>query len=271
MEDDGIRNLIIAVIVVGLVAGAWLFKDVWMPAEPAPPAPPPAAETDEPDAPLEPLYPVDPIEPRAEGGELIPLPSLEDSDEYFELALVDLFGADLENMLADELLIERTVGTTDNLARSRVPERIRPLGRLPGSFLVDGVDETTGYYLSPENYARYDGVVAMLEAATVDDMMDTYRRFYPLLNEAYRMLGYPDGHFNDRVVEIVDLLLATPEPPGPIELIHEKVLYEYRDPELEALSGGQKMLLRMGPANAARVKSTLRSLRAELTAIAEPD
>ncbi len=270
MEDNGIRNLVFGVIVVALGAGAWLFRDAWMPAEPPSPAAEPA-EPAEPDVPLEPLYPVDPIEPAADGGELIPLPSLENSDEYFELALIDLFGADLESMLADELLIERTVGTTDNLARNRVPERIRPVGRVPGSFLVDGTDESTGYFLSPENYARYDGVVAMLESASVTDMTDTYRRFYPLLNEAYRMLGYPDGHFNDRVVEVVDLLLATPEPGGPIELIHEKVLYEYRDPELEALSGGQKMLLRMGPANAARVKSTLKALRAELTAISEPD
>jgi hypothetical protein len=270
MEDDGIRNLVVGVIVVGVVAGAWLFRDAWMPAEP-PPEPEPATEPAEPAAPLEPLHPVDPIEPRAGGGELIPLPSLEDSDEYFGLALVDLFGADLEGMLADELLIERAVGTTDNLARNRVPERIRPVDRLPGRFTVDGVDETTGFYISPDNYERYDDVVTMFEDAAVSDMMDTYRRFYPLLNEAYRMLGYPDGHFNDRVVEVVDLLLDTPEPDGPIELIHEKVLYEYRDPELEALSGGQKMLLRMGPVNAKRVKASLRALRAELATASEPD
>lgn len=271
MEDNGIRTLLIAAIVIGLAAGAWLFRDVWMPAEPIPAEPAPQAGSAEPDAPLEPVYPVAPIEPRADDGELIALPPLEDSDEYFVLALIDLFGADLEDMLADELLIERTVGTTDNLARGRVAERIRPVGRLPGSFMVSGSDETTGYFINPENFARYDGVVTMLEQAPVTDLMDTYRRFYPLLNEAYQLLGYPDAHFNDRVVEIVDLLLATPVPDGPIELTREKVLYEYRDPRLEALSGGQKMLVRMGPANAERVKSTLRALRAELTATPGPN
>lgn len=271
MEDNGSRTLLIVVIVVGLAAGAWLFRDLWMPADV--PAPPPPAEPApaEPAPTLEPLYPVAPIQPRDEGGELIPLPPLEDSDEYFALALIDLFGPDLDALLADDLLIERAVGTVDNLGRGRVPERIRPLGAVPGSFVVDGSGEETGFVMSPRNYERYDDVVTMLEKAPASDLVDTYRRFYPLMNEAYRLLGYPDGHFNDRAVEIVDLLLATPEPAGPIELVRDKVLYEYRDPALESLSSGQKMLLRMGPRNAARVKTVLRTLRGELTAPAEPD
>lgn len=269
MEDNGSRTLLIVVIVVGLAAGAWLFRDLWMPADV--PAPPPPAEPEPTEAApaLEPLYPVAPIQPRDEGGELIRLPPLEDSDEYFALELIVLFGPDLEGLLADDLLIERAVGTVDSLGRSRVPERIRPVGRLPGSFVVEGSGEETGYFMSPRNYERYNDVVAMLEQAPVGDLVDTYRRFYPLMNEAYRLLGYPDGHFNDRAVEIVDLLLATPEPAGPIELARNKVLYEYKDPALESLSSGQKMLLRMGPQNAARVKTVLRALRAELTAPAE--
>jgi hypothetical protein len=271
MEDNGSRTLLIVVIVVGLAAGAWLFRDLWMPVE-APP-PPPLAEPGpaEPAPALEPLYPVAPIQPRDAGGELIPLPPLEDSDEYFALALVDLFGPDLDGLLAEDLLIERTVGTVDNLGRGRVPERIHPVSRLPGSFVVEGSGEETGYFMSPRNYDRYNDVVAMLEQAPAADLVETYRRFYPLMNEAYRLLGYPEGHFNDRAVEIVDLLLATPEPAGPIELVRDKVLYEYQDPALESLASGQKMLLRMGPANAARVKTMLRALRAELTVPAEAD
>ncbi len=271
MEDNGSRNLLIVVIVVGVAAGAWLFHDLWMPAEAPPPPPPAEPAPAEPVPTLEPLYPVAPIEPRDGGGELIPLPPLEDSDEYFALALVDLFGPELDALLADDLLIERTVGTVDNLGRGRVPERIRPVGRLPGSFVVDGSGDETGFLMSPRNFERYNDVVAMLEQAPPGELVDTYRRFYPLLNEAYRLLGYPDGRFNDRAVEIVDLLLATPEPDGAVELVREKVLYEYEDPALESLSSGQKMLLRMGPANAARVKTVLKALRAEMTASADTD
>ena len=100
------------------------------------------------------------------------------------------------------------------------------------------------------------------------DLVDTYRRFYPLLEEAYRALGYPDAHFNDRVVEVIDLLLATPRPDQPIELVRESVLYQFRDPELEALTAGQKMMIRMGPENADRVAGVLEAVRVEIT---QPD
>ncbi len=269
MEDNDMRWVLGGLILLLLAGGAWLFRDVLVPPE-APPAevpveaPPPPPARD-----LGPLHPVEPIEPRGASGELIPLPDLDESDEYFAIALEDVFGSGLEDLLANDLLIERTVGTVDNLARGRVPERIRPIGRLPGTFLVDGTGGDVGYMLSPRNFARYDDVVLLLENADMAALVDTYRRFYPLLQEAYQLLGYPDGHFNDRVVEVIDLLLDTPEPTGPIELVREHVLYEYRDPNLEALAAGQKMLIRMGPEHAARVRTILAELRRELASQAQ--
>jgi hypothetical protein len=40
------------------------------------------------------------------------------------------------------------------------------------------------------------------------------------------------------------------------------VLYEFADPALESRSAGQKALIRMGPANARRIKAKLREIRA---------
>ena len=266
MEDNDTRLLLLGLIVIALAAGAWLFRDAWLPVDaPAPEPELPAPAATEQDKRLEPLYPVEPLRQRDDAGDLIPLPPLDESDEYFALELLGIYGTDLQALLVNELLVERTVGTVDNLARDRVPERIRPVGRLPGNFLVEPAGEDR-YLLSPSNFERYDDVVTMFESASPADMIATYRRFYPLLNEAYRMLGYPDGHFNDRVIEVIDLLLATPEPAGPLELAREHVLYTYSDPDLEALSSGQKLLLRMGTDNARRVKAVLRTLRDALTA-----
>ena len=39
------------------------------------------------------------------------------------------------------------------------------------------------------------------------------------------------------------------------------VRYEFVDPQLQALSSGQKMLVRMGPENARRLKAVLAELR----------
>ncbi len=62
-------------------------------------------------------------------------------------------------------------------------------------------------------------------------------------------------------MDVIDDLLATPEVNGPIRLVWPHVLYKYADPRLDALSAGQKMLVRMGPQNASRVKIKLREIR----------
>ncbi|MCH8059896.1 MAG: DUF3014 domain-containing protein, partial [Proteobacteria bacterium] len=51
---------------------------------------------------------------------------------------------------------------------------------------------------------------------------------------------------------------------APIRLVRPHVLYEFSDPELEALSSGQKLLLRMGRDHAAQVQQTLRQIRARI-------
>ena len=84
-----------------------------------------------------------------------------------------------------------------------------------------------------------------------------------------------DRYFNDRLVEVIDLLLATPEPAepprlrltevkGPIAPERPWVRYEFADPRLQSLAAGQKILVRMGLANERRVKAWLTAFRAEL-------
>jgi hypothetical protein len=43
-------------------------------------------------------------------------------------------------------------------------------------------------------------------------------------------------------------------------------MYKFADPGLESMSAGQKLLLRMGPDNAARVKAKLKAVRDLITA-----
>ena len=163
-----------------------------------------------------------------------------------------------------ELMGAEHVATVDNLAHARVAEKIRPLGRIRGSFVAAAAGANGPYYLSPDNFGRYDSLVNMLAGADVDEMVATYRRFYPLIQEAFTRLGYPDAYFNDRLIEVIDQLLDTPAPEEPVRLVRPHVLYEFADPELEALSAGQKLLIRMGNDHAARVKSLLTRLRQEI-------
>jgi hypothetical protein len=190
-----------------------------------------------------------------------PVP-VHDSDAYFRLELVNIYGDQLDALLTDETLIEKFVATIDNLPRGHVAERLRPIGSISGAFSVDSEDDSI--VISPSNFDRYGFLIDMLVFADVDTVFDVYRRYYPLFQEAYVGLGYPNGYFNDRVVEVIDHLLATPLPAGPLRLARPHVLYEYADPDLEALSSGQKLLLRMGNSNAERVKSALTELRTRI-------
>ena len=82
--------------------------------------------------------------------------------------------------------------------------------------------------------------------------------------QSVHYFGYPNAYFNDRLIVAIDDMLAAPEIPSP-KLAQPKVLYEFADPAVETLSAGQKILVRMGPENAKRVKDKLRAIRRELT------
>jgi hypothetical protein len=208
-----------------------------------------------------PIHPLELSAPSSEDRELVPLPPLDDLDAYLKLELVAIFGDALDELLANEMLIDRFVATIDNLPRSHVSERIRPIGKIAGTFTVDSNKDDDALVLSPSNFERYTFLVDMLQFADVDSVVDAYRRYYPLFQKSYVALGYPNGYFNDRVIEVIDHLLATPTPQGPIRLARPHVLYEYADAELEALSSGQKILLRMGDEQAGTLRRVLSDFR----------
>lgn len=192
---------------------------------------------------------------------LEPLPSLDNSDDYFKLALADLFGKALVPSLAESQLIEHLAATVDNLPRTHVAQRMRPVTGVEGRFLVRAGDDSDSFRLDPDNYRRYDSLVGMVEASDPKAVAEVYRRFYPLMQKAYVNLGYPDGYFNDRVIEAIDDLLATPDVAEPPALVRPNVLYEFADPDLEKLSSGQKLLIRVGPEHRQTIRNKLRELR----------
>lgn len=208
------------------------------------------------------------LEPEAvvdlDTGELVPLPKLDDSDAWFLLALSDLFGSEAGTIFLNEALIDRMVATIDSLPRGHTPESIRPVGQLGELFRTEENEDEDTFFLGPDNFARYDVLIAHISSANADEIVLTYRRFYPLFQESYERLGYPNTYFNDRVIEVIDHLLETPEIDGPVRLTRPNVLFKFADPQLEALSSGQKLLLRMGTEHARTIKQVLRQLRTRI-------
>jgi hypothetical protein len=193
-----------------------------------------------------------------------PLPVLADSDAPLRDALGEISSADaVKNFLVPQDLIRKIVVTIDNLPRQKVAVEKRPANPAAGSFLANG-DELHAT-LDQRNFERYKPMVAAVSQLDAKQLGALYIHYYPLFQESYQNLGYPNGYFNDRLVEVIDNLLATPEPKGPIELVRPNVMYTYADPALEARPAGQKLLIRMGPENAKAIKAKLTELRAAIT------
>ncbi len=236
------RWILGGVILLAIGAGIWYWQKRQA-AEPETPAapPPPVAAKPAIQNPIEPLENID--------------PNLAASEQVATLIGTPRF----EAMFIPDDFVKKVVATVDNLARPDVAARMNPAKPPTGKFVVAGDGDTI--VLGAANFARYAPWIELVDSLDADETAALYRRLYPQFQKAYEELGNPDGYFNDRVIEVIDHLLAAPEPPATIALARPNVFYEFADPALEAESSGRKLLLRMGPGNAARVKMKLRDIR----------
>jgi hypothetical protein len=252
----------VAAAVVVVAAGTWYYlqsRHAALPRAPDVAQTPPPSEP-----PAEPAI-QHPLPAGQDSASKAPLPSLADSDAALSDALGQLVGAAaVKDYLLPENIVRHLVVTIDNLPRQKVAVAKRPTSASAGSFVANG-DELHAT-LDPQNFARYQPMVAVIGKLDMQQLAAVYVRFYPLFQQAYQDLGYPNGYFNDRLVQVIDSLLATPQPTGAIALVRPNVMYLFADPALESRPAGQKLLIRVGPDNAAVVKTKLGELRAAITA-----
>ena len=276
--------LIALLLVAAGIVGGYYFRQVQAPRQAMAPVPPPAekaAPQSEEETPVKPLvrYPVPepqekqaPAENSASGNQSVgarsrppgkPLPPLSDSDSMLKDELDTLIsGKPPGDLFHLDHIVRRIVVTVDNLPRSQVPPKYRFMQAVPGKFAASGEDDQQT--LSADNYTRYRPYVDLFESLDARAVVAAYIRFYPLFQQSYRNLGYPKAYFNDRVVQTIDDMLDAPQPEGPIKLKRPSVMYKFVDPDLEALSAGQKIMIRIGPDNARQVKAKLREFRTAL-------
>lgn len=254
--------LVIVSAAIVIAGGSYVYvtgsKQSAMPTDQQPSATQPVQEAV---APIE--YPVTAPQTIADDA---PMPSLDNSDASIRKSLGEIF--DLKRygeQLLLESVITRFVVIVDNLDRRNLPLRHMLTQPPKGKFLVVKAGEEK-FTLDEHNFQRYEPFVSMLETMDVEAFVTLYARYYPLFQKAYEEMGYPNKYFNDRVVKIIDHLAFTPRvASGPIELTQSVVTYRYADPSLEKLSSGQKLMIRMGGNNAAKVKAKLQQFRQALT------
>jgi Protein of unknown function (DUF3014) len=194
-----------------------------------------------------------------------PLPEPEDSDPLMreQLQAAGATGA-LSGFAEGEHLLQRLVALVDGSSRGELLRKILPMHAPQQAFAVE--NDNGQLVMSPAGYGRYDSYVDSVVALDEADIAASFHQLRPLYEAAYAQLGLPADDLDNAVIRTLDRIIATPEIDGPLALERENVLYTYADPQLEALPGLQKQLLRMGPDNLRRLKDKARALRAALLA-----
>jgi len=268
--------VILVVVLLGAGALWWRWSQTQAPGEPVAASTPPAAsappDVAPPPAQPEQTAPLNPVETPPDPA----LPQLSDSDARVTGALNELLGKkNVTTFLNVDGFVRRFVATVDNLPREHAPSRVWPVVPIAPRFATTGSGENTTIAL--DNGQRYTPLVLLAEQVDPAAAVGVYFKLYPLFQQAFEELGYPGKYFNDRLVAVIDHLLAAPEPQGPVRvktvevksdtpMAQPLVHYEYTDPQLEAMSAGQKMMVRVGLVNERRLKAKLKAFRAQLVA-----
>lgn len=190
------------------------------------------------------------------------LPPLEDSDEFMR----ERFGALsshplMTTWLKTSGLARNLIVVLENTSRGLNPSKHLRALKPAGTFRVtrSGTGSSERIALDPRNYERFNGIAeaaASIDAAAAGTL---YKGLKPLLQAAYDELGNQEPI--DRALErAISGLLAAPVVEGnvPLTVGNEGVGFKYLDPSIEALTGAQKQLVRMGPTNQRLIQGRLR-------------
>lgn len=258
-RDDFPLGLAVAAAVgVALVLGLGYFV-LRKPQVPKPSPTPLAAATEEAPSPI-------PSPTLTPSPTPVNLPALDQSDGLVrELAGALSKHPQLAVWLAQQGLIERFTAVIENIVAGANPRT--HLGFLAPRQRFTVMMQKGRVVADPKSYAGYDAFGDAVESLDAPGCARVFRTLEPLFDKAYRDLGNPQGRFRVPLSAAMARLMEVPVLAGDVPLrpvAQPILLYQYIDPKLEALSPGQKTLLRTGPRNVAKFQAKLREIDAAL-------
>ena len=241
--------VILAVLVVAGAAWLWLRK----PAREAPPPPPPAADAGQ--------------QQPAGAQEPAPPAPVTDAQVRAQLEALSSDPAFRRWLAAADDLVRRWAVATDNLALGVSPRKVLDPAGPRATFRA--VQRGERMFLAPESYARYDEFAFAVSSVDTQAFAGVYRSLKPVIEAAYRALGYPNGSLDAATARALHRIEAAPAVDGEVELVADRGLYLFADQKLESLSQVDKHLLRMGPRNTRLIQAKAQQIRAALALPAE--
>jgi hypothetical protein len=192
------------------------------------------------------------------------LPPLEAMDPFLRTLLSALStNPQLTAWLASDDLLGSTATAIDRLAQGQTPARDLAALRPSSAFAVTSRRGQT--IVDPASFARYDGLVAAVASVDPAKLAEAFATIEPRLSEAYARQGHT-GSVRHAVQRAAAVVVGTPDTPEEIPLVKKVAGYGYANPDLEALPPAQRHLLRMGPANVAKLRQAVSAFAAALSA-----
>jgi hypothetical protein len=191
--------------------------------------------------------------------------TLDMSDTAVKAAVVEVIRSpQITKLLVNEALLQKFVINVNNLANQEITIKdnlLTPPEREFGTY--NQADKT---WIDRSSFQRYTPYIDAVESVDTEELLRLYESYRPTLTEKFAEISQPGEQLDDTVIRAINELLDTPQVPVPIEVVTESVMFKFADPKLEALSGPQKQMIRMGPDNMRRFKEVLRKLQSELEA-----
>ncbi|MGE0639611.1 MAG: DUF3014 domain-containing protein [Thermoanaerobaculia bacterium] len=235
-----------AAVAAVVLAAAGIAYFAFRRTPPPPPAPAPAAEA-----------PAAAATAQTAPAAAVNLPALDESDAFVRGQLLPLSASGIwSSWLGHDSLVRRFVAAVLSIAERKNPRPVlAEVASVRGPFAVRR--EAGRLVIDPATHARYDGIVDTLQSIDVGAARPAWKILRPLVESAWNEVASPEQSLDATLREVFDHLLAAPVPPESIEVEAHEGVYVYRDRELEALSPAQKLIVRTGAANGARLHALL--------------
>ncbi|MEW6990742.1 DUF3014 domain-containing protein [Colwelliaceae bacterium 6441] len=188
------------------------------------------------------------------------LPTLEESDEWLTEKLPSItWRKELLKLVIDDDMIRRFVVFTDNFAQGILAYEHSPLIKPTTSFSGREINENGEVVIKWDETSsrRFSLYVDLLRSIDSETLVSWYFELKPLVDEAYRELGYPEEDFTDILQDAISKVLDMELPKERLELIRPSVMYQYKNDDIEQLDDADKLMLRVGKENLLVIKSVL--------------
>lgn len=196
------------------------------------------------------------------------LPTLDESDDWLKEKLPSItWRKELLKLVIDDDMIRRFVVFADNFSQGTLAYEHSPLIKPTTSFSGREINQDGSIVIKWDETSsrRFSLYVDLLRSVDTDTLVSWYYELKPLIDDAYRELGYPEEDFTDILHDAITKVLDMEIPKERLELTRPSVMYRYKDEEYEALDDADKLMLRLGKDNLLVIKSVLLEINEKLS------